>query len=69
MRHGCIPVIVMDGVQMPFESVLNYSAFSVRVPEADVECIDAILRAIPRRARAEMRRAMRSRWPASPHSK
>lgn len=28
---GCIPVIVMDGVLQPFENMLNYSKFSVRI--------------------------------------
>ncbi|KAL3919846.1 MAG: hypothetical protein SGPRY_005483 [Prymnesium sp.] len=32
---GCIPVIVMDGIHMPFENVLNYSAFSVCSPDPD----------------------------------
>ena len=30
---GCIPVIVMDGIQMPFENVLAYPSFSVRIAE------------------------------------
>ena len=28
VRHGCIPVIIMDGVLMPFEGVLDYASFS-----------------------------------------
>ena len=34
VRHGCIPVIIMDGVHMPFEGELNYSSFALRVKEA-----------------------------------
>lgn len=30
---GCIPVIVQDGIDMPFEEVLPYDQFSVRVSE------------------------------------
>jgi hypothetical protein len=30
---GCIPVIVQDGTEMPFEEVLPYDQFSVRVSE------------------------------------
>jgi len=26
--HGCIPVIVQDGVQLPFENFVDYSAFA-----------------------------------------
>ena len=33
---GCVPVIVMDGIEMPFENVLHYPSFSVRIKEADV---------------------------------
>ena len=62
VRHGCIPVILMDGVHMPFETLLNYSAFSVRVPERDVEKLDAILRSIGARTRRRMRAEMRRLW-------
>jgi len=44
---GCVPVIIMDGIDMPFENVLNYSAFSVRISEADIGRFPQILRAIP----------------------
>ena len=62
VRHGCIPVIIMDNVHMPFESVLDYTTFAVRVPEADVERTDEILRNISVDARERMREAMRGLW-------
>ena len=62
VRHGCIPVIVMDNVQMPFESLLNYSAFALRVPESDVERLDEILRSVDTRTRRRMRAEMRRIW-------
>ncbi len=37
MLHGCLPAIIMDGVQEKFESLLDYESFSVRIPEADLE--------------------------------
>ena len=66
LRHGCIPVIIQDGVDMPFERVgawgrraararapeeaaapaetlLTYASFAVRVREADIHRLDAIL--------------------------
>ena len=45
VRHGCIPVIIMDDVLMPFEGLLDYDAFALRIPEADIEKLDATLRA------------------------
>ena len=30
VRHGCIPVIIMDNVDMPFETELRYNTFAVR---------------------------------------
>jgi hypothetical protein len=62
VRHGCIPVIIMDGVKMPFEGLLDYSAFAVRVAEADVEKLDDILRAVPPARKDAMRAAMRTLW-------
>jgi len=47
---GCIPLIIGDGLEMPFENVLNYSAFSLRVAEADIPRLPAILAAVPRDA-------------------
>lgn len=44
---GCVPVIVMDGIQMPFENVLDYGAFAVRIAEADVPRLPKLLRALP----------------------
>ena len=62
VRHGCIPVIIMDNVHLPFETSLNYSSFAIRVREADVEQIDAILRSVPSEVRRAMRLAMRRIW-------
>jgi len=62
VRHGCIPVIVMDGVQLPFEWLLDYGRFSLRVAEADVEKLDQMLRALPHARRIQMRLAMQSVW-------
>eukprot|EP00238_Polyblepharides_amylifera_P012122 CAMPEP_0196596368 /NCGR_PEP_ID=MMETSP1081-20130531/85664_1 /TAXON_ID=36882 /ORGANISM="Pyramimonas amylifera, Strain CCMP720" /LENGTH=219 /DNA_ID=CAMNT_0041921335 /DNA_START=101 /DNA_END=760 /DNA_ORIENTATION=+ len=46
--YGCIPVIVQDDVQQPFEDMLPYHRFSIRVKETDIGDIPAILEAIPR---------------------
>ena len=54
MRHGCIPVIIMDGVHMPFEGVIDYAAFSMRVPESHLEQLDTLLRSITQQRQAAM---------------
>ena len=45
----------MDGIELPFENVLDYSAFSVRVAEADVPRLPSILRGIPSAEVARLR--------------
>ena len=43
---GCIPVIIMDGIELPFENVLDYTAFSVRVAETNIDRLPSLLREI-----------------------
>lgn len=42
--QGCIPVIVQDGIFLPYENVLNYESFAVRILEADIPNLINILR-------------------------
>ncbi|KAJ7243809.1 hypothetical protein O6H91_Y433300 [Diphasiastrum complanatum] len=42
--HGCIPVIIQDGIHLPFENMLEYDKFAVRVAEDDVPHLISILR-------------------------
>jgi hypothetical protein len=62
VRHGCIPVIIMDNVHMPFETSLNYSSFALRVAEKDVEQLDRLLRSVSVATRTAMREAMGRLW-------
>ncbi|KAG2488200.1 hypothetical protein HYH03_013194 [Edaphochlamys debaryana] len=45
--HGCIPVIIMDQVQVVYESILDVPSFSVRVAEKDLASVIDILKAVP----------------------
>lgn len=42
--HGCIPVIIQDGVHLIYENVLNYDSFAVRIGEEDIPQLVQILR-------------------------
>jgi len=45
--YECVPVIIADNFVLPFDDALNWSAFSVVVPERDVPKLKDILLAIP----------------------
>lgn len=40
---GCVPVIIADGIRLPFPSVVKWSEISVRVAERDVGKLARIL--------------------------
>ncbi|KAL5124373.1 putative glucuronoxylan glucuronosyltransferase F8H [Glycine soja] len=42
--QGCIPVVIQDGIFLPYENVLNYDSFAVRIPEAEIPNLIKILR-------------------------
>ncbi|KAH9302074.1 hypothetical protein KI387_013657, partial [Taxus chinensis] len=44
--QGCIPVIIQDGIQLPYENVLYYDSFAVRIAEDDIPSLIQILRGI-----------------------
>jgi hypothetical protein len=45
--YECVPVIIADNFVLPFDDVLDWSAFSVVVPEIDVPRLKEILLEIP----------------------
>ncbi|KAL5137596.1 putative glucuronoxylan glucuronosyltransferase F8H [Glycine soja] len=42
--QGCIPVVIQDGIFLPYENVLNYDSFAVRIPEAEIPNLIKTLR-------------------------
>ncbi|KAI8471154.1 MAG: exostosin family-domain-containing protein [Monoraphidium minutum] len=45
---GCVPVIVQDGVQQPYEDLLPYAAFSLRLPTPGLpQLLDALAAVTP----------------------
>uniref|UniRef100_A0A0D9UVV5 Exostosin GT47 domain-containing protein n=1 Tax=Leersia perrieri TaxID=77586 RepID=A0A0D9UVV5_9ORYZ len=45
--YECVPVIIADNFVLPFDDALNWSAFSVVIPEKDVPKLKQILLEIP----------------------
>ncbi|GAB2266985.1 hypothetical protein Dimus_001971 [Dionaea muscipula] len=42
--QGCIPVVIQDGIYLPYENVLNYESFAVRIHEDEIPNMIKILR-------------------------
>jgi hypothetical protein len=60
--HGCVPVVIMDGVHAVFESILDWGSFSLRVPESQLEQLPELLLAVtPERLQA-MQAALARVW-------
>eukprot|EP00854_Cymbomonas_tetramitiformis_P002586 gene2586-3339_t len=53
---GCIPVIIQDNYEQPFEEYLPYGRFAVRVKEEDVPHLPSILANISGEAQQSMQR-------------
>ncbi|KAK8958040.1 putative glycosyltransferase [Platanthera zijinensis] len=45
--YDCVLVIIADNFVLPFEVILNWSSFSVVLPEKDVEKLKNVLSSIP----------------------
>ena len=43
--HGCIPVIVQDGILLPWETALDFSSFSVRLKRVPCHADEYLARA------------------------
>ncbi|KAF2540262.1 hypothetical protein F2Q68_00030463 [Brassica cretica] len=52
--YECVPVIIADNFVLPFSQVLDWSAFSVVVPEKDIPRLKEILLEIPMRRYLKM---------------
>lgn len=61
LRRGT-PLPPQDDVMVSFDSVVDLSAFTVRIAQADVEKLPEILLAISEERRQEMRAAMARVW-------
>lgn len=55
--RGCIPVVVGDNIAQPFEDQLNWSLFSVSVPEAKLKNVYNLVVKIDEETRVKLREA------------
>ena len=60
--RSCIPVAIQDDVQMPFENALRLEDFSLRIAEADVARVPAILAAVRPEEEARLAANVRRVW-------
>jgi len=61
---GCIPVVIQEHVYQPFEDVLPYEEFSLRLNNADIHRLPDLLRAIGPERLAALQRGLQKYWPA-----
>jgi len=59
---GCIPVILADNVELPFEKDLDYRSFSVKVLETQAHLLGNILASIPKETIREKQQALKLVW-------
>ena len=59
---SCIPVIIQDQVEVELSSLLDVSAFSLRVAQADMGRLPEILMAVPQDRIQEMQVALWRVW-------
>jgi hypothetical protein len=59
---GCIPVVFMDDILTPWEGVLDFSSFGVRVPRRRLPQLIQILRRIPPARIAQLRQGLARVW-------
>ena len=59
MHSGCVPVIAVDGLVLPFSEVLDWKRFSVRIFEHELKDLMMILGKISERRLAEMSAQLR----------
>ena len=56
LHHGCIPVILLDSIVLPFSEVIDWKRFSIRMYEIDLSTIHDTLSKISPQRIEEMQR-------------
>eukprot|EP00899_Mesostigma_viride_P009806 jgi/Mesvir1/18827/Mv11428-RA.1 len=58
----CIPILIADDIEFPYENELDYSKFAVKMRENDVDGIVTFMRNMPEEERARRREEMDRLW-------
>lgn len=59
---GCIPVIIADNIELPFESVIDYRSFTVKILETQVVHLKQILQSIPKEDIQKKQQTLKRVW-------
>ena len=60
---GCVPLVIGDHIELPFEWKLDYRSFAVRIGEADVPRLDKLTGVIPDSELELKRSELKAVWP------
>mmetsp|Transcript_45981 Transcript_45981/g.87742 ORF Transcript_45981/g.87742 Transcript_45981/m.87742 type:complete len:476 (-) Transcript_45981:490-1917(-) len=58
----CIPILIADDIEFPFESEIDYSQFALKIAEKDVDNIVQLMRGMPESEREQKRQYMDKIW-------
>jgi hypothetical protein len=61
--YGCVPVLIQDDTADALDELLDWSTFSVRIAEKDVDRLPALLAAVSPARLAGMQRELACAWP------
>lgn len=64
MAMGCVPVIVQDGVYQPYQDLLPYQQFSIRLPKHRLPHIAEVLSSISDEEYIRLRQGVAKYWRA-----
>mmetsp|Transcript_34242 Transcript_34242/g.97074 ORF Transcript_34242/g.97074 Transcript_34242/m.97074 type:complete len:414 (+) Transcript_34242:3020-4261(+) len=58
----CIPVVIADDIEFPFENQIDYTKLAIKIPEKDVDDIVSFMRSMPEHQKAAMRAEGDKHW-------
>ena len=58
----CVPVVIADNIEFPYENEVDYTSFVVKIPEKEVDDIEQTLRSMPDEELERRRQIMDDIW-------